>query len=687
MRVQRRARGSGLGPSLTLGLVVWVAGTAAALGLDLDRLITSRVTLGPGRVAALVALAHLGLGAISVARLGASGLAVVVARAVLHALLAVATALALVLVGGLAVEAALARATWDGPVALLVQVVGVGLGLAPLETAPPPRRRHTRASRPAGLRAADHAGRSSARFAGSASASAMASGPGLPAGVPTVAPEVSSPVPALLETARPAVTMHVNGGPERPSDTDQGPRREVPAATAAEAPAASRAEDPAAAPEGVDPTIRIPFDRVVEQLPAEAFRVPLDRVGACLLEPGYLLVPQRLVAPQIGEGQASVAWSAVAEQFPHQVLAWERPEVGRRLPGGALALPLDEVVRQLPPDLFVVPGATPDMRALEDFPLPFQPHVPPPSEEQVAAPVEPSPAGAGGPELGVEPEPPEPDPESVAPGEAAAPLGEPDPAVEAAVEDAPAPEPAGLPAALGLRGAWQLRTHRLDGLRIITLTGSDVAPEEVARLAADLAGLLDDPRLPGPVSQLTVRGAGATLVFTPIDALSAGGPLLAATAEPGAALAQLERAALRMARGLQDGRRRRLPPEPPSDLVETPVPATVREAAQRMRAFGTLAPTVLGDGTGLTLYLLLAPGAAARPVAGWARDLRAAVRGGRLGSLESAMVRLGEDRLLIREVAVGRGAAALLVVGGAPLSRPGLARLEIERAVARLGAG
>ncbi|HXG02440.1 MAG TPA: hypothetical protein VNO23_03355, partial [Candidatus Binatia bacterium] len=400
-------------------------------------------------------------------------------------------------------------------------------------------------------------------------------------------------------------------------------------------------------------------------VPAEAFRLPLERVAANLLEPGHLLVPQRLLLPQLAEGQARVAWDAVAEQFPPQVLAWAHTEIARRLPGGALGLPLDEVVRQLPPELLTVPGTTPDMRALEDFPLPFQPHVPPPSEEREPEPVEPAPAVLGGPEpAAAEPEPP---------------------ATETVVQPEVPPEPAELSGALSLAGARQLRAHRLGGWRIITLTGPDVAPEQVARQAADLAALLDDPRLPVLASQLTVRGPGETLVLTPIDAPSAGGPILAATAEPAAALAQLERAALRMSR-LGAVERRRPVPDAPGDLVESPLSPAVREAAGRLRAFGPLTPAVLQDGGGLTLYLFLAPGTPARPIAGWARDLRTAVRDGWLGSLESAVVRLGEDRLLIREVEAGRGAAALLVVGGAPVSRPGLARLEMERAVARLGA-
>lgn len=687
MTVSRRARRSGFGGGLVLGLLVWATGTAVVVGLDLDGFLTSRLALGPARVIALAGVAHLGLGVISLLRLGTSGLVLILARAVLHALLALATVLALVLAGDMAIGAAVARATWHGPLVLLVQLVSAGLILAPLEASPLPRQRHARTGRPGGSRSAQSAGRSPARRGGvvpTPTASVVPAGPSaVPALGPDAAPAASSfPIPALVEATGHAVP-YVNGAPGQPADADQGPRREAPAAPAAEAPVASRAEDSPAAPEVVDPTVRIPFERVADQLPADAFRIPLDRVGTSLLEPGYLLVPQRLLVTQVAEGQASVAWNVVAEQFPHQVLAGERSDVGRRLPGGALALPLDEVVRQLPPDLFVVPGETPDMRSLEDFPLPFQPHVPPPSEERVEA-GEPSPAGTRDSEPRTEPEPVEADPEP-APVEVAAapPEAEAEPA--APTEEVPIPEPAGLPGALGLPGAWQLRTHRLDGLCVITLTGSDVAPEAAARLAADLAGLLDDPRLPAPASQLTVRGPGATLVVTPIDAVSAGGPILAATAEPGAALAQLERAALRMARVSGDGRRGAAPE--PSDLAEAPVSPAVRDAAQRMRAFGTLTPTVLQDGTGLTLYLLLAPGAAARLVAGWARDLRRTVQGALVGSLESAMVRLGEDRLLIREVPAGRGAAAVLVVGGAPLSRPGLARLELERAVARLGAG
>lgn len=657
MTVRRRARRSGLGAGVIAGLGVWAAGTIAVVGLNLDAVLTAFLPLGAGHALALGGAAHLALAVLSLLRLGPPGLVVVLVRAVLHGLLALGTAAALVLVAGSPIDTALARATWDGPLLLLVQVVGAALVLAPLEAAPVPRQRH--AARRAGTARSSpyHVRPAAVRPA----APPLSSPPAVPASPP------STPVaPTLVETTR-ELLMHVNGAPELASDTDQGPRREAPPTPAGEEPVAPRAEAPLPPPSEVgEPMIRIPFERVAGQLPAEAFRLPLDRVEANLLEPGYLLVPQRLLVPQLAEGHAEVAWAVVAEQFPPQLLAWEHSAIAHRLPGGVLGLPLDEVVRQLPADLLSVPGTTPDMRALEDFPLPFQPHVPPPTEERESGPAGPEPPVLQSPA----PEPP------------AAP---PEPAGEHVADPEGAVPPMDLPGTLGLTGARQLRAHRLDGWRIVTLTGPDVVPEDAARLAADLATLLDDPRLPALACQLTVRGPGGTLVVTPIDTLSAGGPILAVSAEPTTALAQLERAALRMSR-LAAGLRRRPVAEAPGDLVEAPVPLAARDAAERLRAFGPLAPAVLHDGGGLTVYVFLTPGTPPRPIAGWARDLRAAVRGGWLVSLESAVVRLGEDRLLLREVEVGRGAAGLLVAGGAPVSRPGLARLEVERAVARLGA-
>ena len=80
-------------------------------------------------------------------------------------------------------------------------------------------------------------------------------------------------------------------------------------------------------------------------------------------------------------------WSVVAEQFPRQAVAVSDADIAARLPEGVLTLPLDEVIRQLPGDAFALSSPIVDVRGIEDFPPPFQPHVPPPSEERPAAPV------------------------------------------------------------------------------------------------------------------------------------------------------------------------------------------------------------------------------------------------------------------------------------------------------------
>jgi len=155
----------------------------------------------------------------------------------------------------------------------------------------------------------------------------------------------------------------------------------VPEASVAPPPDARPAADvPTARPQPVAPAatgemVRIPFDRVVGQLPPGAFRVPLAHVGPRLHEADTLLVAQALIVPQLGEGVVQVAWEAVVEQFPAAVFAVAPAEVKERIVNGRLLLPLDEIVRQLPPDVF---GASMErgpveVPGIESFPAPFRP--------------------------------------------------------------------------------------------------------------------------------------------------------------------------------------------------------------------------------------------------------------------------------------------------------------------------
>lgn len=121
--------------------------------------------------------------------------------------------------------------------------------------------------------------------------------------------------------------------------------------------------------------VRIPFDRVMGQLPPGAFRVPLGQVGARLREAETLVVPRAVIVPQLGEGVVQIEWELVAEQFPAAVLAVASAEVKERIVNGRLLLPLDEIVRQLPPEVFAASmGRVPvEVSGLESFPEPFKP--------------------------------------------------------------------------------------------------------------------------------------------------------------------------------------------------------------------------------------------------------------------------------------------------------------------------
>src|SRR5439155_24060764 len=111
----------------------------------------------------------------------------------------------------------------------------------------------------------------------------------------------------------PVPTQHGTPPAPQPFQRQEGPRREDATLTPAQASRPLHSEP-------AEEMVRISFERIAGQLPADAFRLPLDRLGANLLEPGHLLVPRRLLGPQLAEGRARVQWSVVAEQFPRQAV-------------------------------------------------------------------------------------------------------------------------------------------------------------------------------------------------------------------------------------------------------------------------------------------------------------------------------------------------------------------------------
>ena len=803
------ARGS-VFSSLLFGLVVYGGGAYAVVKYDLWQLAGTPLTLTPmhALVAPLGFYLFLALTAL-VRRVGLRALGIFVGRCALHVMLVIATAAVLVQVMGIAAERAVGLSVIDLPPLVGLQMFAVATSLAPLAVSRPrsrkekskrsqerPHRAEERA--PEAMRSPAHATvHAPAPRPVPAPAPVLLSAPVASAPPPLVAPaspphsvkaEIVPPRPPAPAVTPPAVIPpsvvtpppHVTPPAPQPVQRQEGPRREEATVTPAQASRPPHSEP-------AEEMVRISFERIAGQLPADAFRLPLDRLGANLLEPGHLLVPRRLLGPQLAEGRARVQWSVVAEQFPRQAVTVSDADIAARLPEGVLTLPLDEVIRQLPGDAFALSSPIVDVRGIEDFPPPFQPHVPPPSEERPAAPVaevarsltierfdvtrapepeleepavsvepaverepvlerapviertplvERAPSFEHAPvverEAALEREPaaepePEPEPEPVM----SDPIGaaEREVVVENEVEGEPEPErvrfaaaterevvpvaeqelepprvsapfierrrraePSRVAALLKpILSALEVQEQRVGRLTVLSVASPELAADAVVESAAMLAPLLDDRRLPAPASQATVRGAQGAIVLTPLGVLAESAPLLAVAVAPGAPLAYLERVALRAVEaGALNGRRSSSMNgygDGGDDLRDTTVPSHVRTLGESFRAFGKVVPTVLQDrSSSLICYMFLAPGLAARPLAHYARALREAMRGSALGPLESFILRMGEDRLVVREVDAGRGAAALLVAGGGPVDRLGLARLELERAVTRLGA-
>jgi hypothetical protein len=596
----------------------------------------------------------------------------------------------------------------------------------------------------------------------------IVSHPGAPGG--TVLPATPAPtgqgrVGPATETERHAVTQSAPPA----SVVEPAPMRGADTAPTATKPTPTPRK---LALDWTEPMIRVPFARVVEQLPVEMFARGREGLNDTMRPGVSLLVPRNLVLPHLGEALAPVRWEVVADQFPLDELALSHEEIADRLPDGSLLLPLDEVIPQIPPALLALSTPPVDARAIEEFPAPFQPDTPAPADvaaPDVAAAQRQVLAEADGPavdetledEATLEDEETvertledqevvedqktldeaTPEPESVreepaGEDEAVAPAG-PAPAAATPMASAPttaapaAPVPSTLtPIASAVTAATPIasatsvppeaqsdvtaqsdraeQTRRiaallaplLNGLEIgeragagttlVTVFAPTLHEDSVVRTATRIVPFLGDPRLAESVTQATLTAAQATLVLTPFGSNGAAAILLTAVASR-ASLAWLERMSRAAARdahlGTVNGKHSGRPNDPGSgiELRAATVPATVREVAGSLTAFGAVTPTLLRDHAGtLSACLFLPRSLDALPLAGFARDLHLALAGAEIGPVTSLTLKLGAHRLVLRALNGASGHVTMLM-GVGPVDRPGLARIELDRAAARLG--
>jgi hypothetical protein len=498
----------------------------------------------------------------------------------------------------------------------------------------------------------------------------------------------------------------------------------------------------------VEPMVRVAFSRLADQLPVEMFARG-EKGRTDMLRPGVsLFVPRGLLLPHLAEGAAPVKWKVVADQFPRDELVLTDAEIEERLPDGSLRLPLDEVLPQIPADLLVPSKQAVTVAPAEELPPPVKPGVEAHQVQEfhvqslaalVAEPRKPETAESDGTDSeAVELEEAELVTEELSDAEAAesdfAEI-EGDDVAEAEVEaaelapetlapatpqpaelDAPTPRPK-LPAepeprrprethgiaASHERTAEARRIAALlapvmnglelgerdgAGMPLVTAVAPTLSDDAVVATAIRIVPWLSDSRLPEPVSQATLATSEATIVLTPFGGTHGDALLVAAVASRGS-LARLERLSRSLAGEspslARNGAHAAEDSNPARELLPTAVPPSIRDLTSSLTSVGPVAPAVLRDKAGVFRVCLFGPGALEPvPLAHLARDLFEALEESKVGPVTSVTLRLETCRLVVRALGSPAGHTTLLVVVG-PITRPGLARLELERAAKVIG--
>jgi hypothetical protein len=550
-----------------------------------------------------------------------------------------------------------------------------------------------------------------------------------PSSTPVAVPSSASIAPSVVTVPAPRPSPIV--GAAAPRSAVSTPTESAPSAAL-----------PKGALDWTEPMIRVPFARVAEQLPIEMFARGREGLNDTLRPGVSLLVPRNLLLPHLGEGLAPVKWEVVADQFHLDELVLTHEEIADRLPDGSLLLPLDEVVPQIPSALLALQTPPADIHDIEEFPVPFQPHAPAspeatatdveetlePDVAEVEETCEPEAVEETEPELQPETEKgPEPEFEL---GPVAAAGSEPQTSrelvttvaeLESLTDEVPAnaatadvaadnvqAKAAEHEAAVAAESGRSEQARRivtllapvLNGLEIgqragggttlVTVVTPTLNEESVVRTAARMVPFLADSRLPEPVTQATLTATEATVVLTPFGSPAAAAIVLTAVTSR-ASLAWLERlsrnAALEVQLSTGNGKHAlRSEPGAGIELRVANVPATVRELAGSLTAFGPVAPTLLRDHAGeLSACLFLPSSLDALPLARFARDLHLALEDAEVGRVASVILKLGVHRLVLRTIDGVSGSVTMLV-GVGRIERPGLARIELDRAASRLGA-
>jgi hypothetical protein len=94
--------------------------------------------------------------------------------------------------------------------------------------------------------------------------------------------------------------------------------------------------------------IRVSARYILAQLPRNALGMSIDLIETKLKTPGKILVPYRVVIPQLGSGLVEVEFVRLLPQFPKRAFVPPAENVVSKLPNGKVEIGMKEVILQLP---------------------------------------------------------------------------------------------------------------------------------------------------------------------------------------------------------------------------------------------------------------------------------------------------------------------------------------------------
>jgi hypothetical protein len=119
--------------------------------------------------------------------------------------------------------------------------------------------------------------------------------------------------------------------------------------------------------------VKVSAQYILSQLPPDSLGMTVDQIITKLRTPGKVMVPRRIVVPQLSEGIIEVEFLKLVPQFPSKAFLQPVENIAEKLPHkGKVELSLKEVISQLPLEIFASHESKKPEDDVSPIPEPFE---------------------------------------------------------------------------------------------------------------------------------------------------------------------------------------------------------------------------------------------------------------------------------------------------------------------------